>query len=303
MSEFLFPVSPTPRTKPTRPKADQFSSGESRPTWVSVQVFGSGAKHRTGAIPAGIPHSGAMKSIKINAPLLRDLHQLTLDEYREALAPGGSPSDEQIEEFVHYVANAHSWYKHLPAFPPGAPFWFFLDPGAGYETQLDASGIVSYHERTAARGFHYNYRPTAVWRSEFGALQWKCNQGTAFIVGGTGEFTTRPYDGPVILHPEFGPCRLPPEVEAEGFTRLTAAMHEYSFQCLLFDWIAFESDLPPPLKADWPDEYGGNELRDRIVGVEFKEQIELLKLPAHSQYERMRWTIHAVRRLVFPNAV
>lgn len=233
---------------------------------------------------------------------IRELHQLTLREYRDVLAPSGLPSDEQIERFIPYVANAHSWYKHIPPFPPGAPFWFFLDPGAGYETRLDAAGRVSYHERTEPFGFHYNYRPTAVWRRDFGALHWHCNEGITILVGGTGELTERPYDGPTILHPEFGACRLPPEVEAAGMTYLTGAMHAYSFQCLARPFAFLRCGYPHPQSVDWPEEYGGNELRDRVVGLAVEEQMELLKVPARSQYEVMRRAIRAMCEVAFPEA-
>lgn len=40
------------------------------------------------------------------------------------------PTAEQTRNFAEYVAGAHSWYKHLPVYPP-APFVFYLDPNAG----------------------------------------------------------------------------------------------------------------------------------------------------------------------------
>ena len=51
-----------------------------------------------------------------------------MDEYRELVASLPLPSTDQTARFVDYVSGAHSWYKHLPLFPPGAPFVFFLDP-------------------------------------------------------------------------------------------------------------------------------------------------------------------------------
>lgn len=41
------------------------------------------------------------------------------------------PTHEQIEAYVKHIRKEHGWYKHLPILPPGRPFHFFLDPGAG----------------------------------------------------------------------------------------------------------------------------------------------------------------------------
>jgi hypothetical protein len=38
---------------------------------------------------------------------------------------------EQTARFAEHVADNHSWYKHLPFFPPGASFVFFPNPDAG----------------------------------------------------------------------------------------------------------------------------------------------------------------------------
>lgn len=246
-----------------------------------------------------------MNTIVMRGAPYTNLHQFTLKEYREALASEGPPTYGQIENFAHYVANAHSWYKHLPAFPPGAPFSFFLDPGAGYDTRLDGNGVVSFHARTAPRGFHYNYRTTVVWRRDFGAFNFKCNRGTSFIVGGTGEMTSRPYDGPVILHPEFGPCQLPAEIETAGSTTLTAAMHEEAILCYL-PWPLQPHDGPvehlQPLSYDCPEEYGGNAVRDEFANAKFDWRPEILEPARRSQYARMEAALRAVLELTFPEA-
>jgi hypothetical protein len=53
------------------------------------------------------------------------------DPYRKLIARLPIPTVEQTENFAAYMVGAHSWYKHLPCHPPGAPFSFFLDPNAG----------------------------------------------------------------------------------------------------------------------------------------------------------------------------
>jgi len=40
------------------------------------------------------------------------------------------PTLQQTEAFVEHVATHHSWYKHLPSFPPGVWFLFAGNPNA-----------------------------------------------------------------------------------------------------------------------------------------------------------------------------
>src|SRR6478735_1162875 len=56
---------------------------------------------------------------------------LTVGGYVEMVHDLPLPTDAQKQNFAVYVAHAHSWYKHLPAFPPGAAFYFFLNEYAG----------------------------------------------------------------------------------------------------------------------------------------------------------------------------
>ena len=59
----------------------------------------------------------------------------------------------QTEAFAKHVTQAHSWYKDLPAFPPGELFAFFLDPelarnwsAASHSRFSSAAEAVSYSE-------------------------------------------------------------------------------------------------------------------------------------------------------------
>ena len=51
------------------------------------------------------------------------------------------PTPEQTARCAVHVAENHSWYKHLPYFPPGATFVFFLNPAAGQAVR-EAGGVV-----------------------------------------------------------------------------------------------------------------------------------------------------------------
>ena len=89
------------------------------------------------------------------------------------------PSEEQIRDFVDYVACAHSWYKHLPLVPPGRPFYLFLDPNSGCDCVM-ASLNSRYRERKE-QGFHYSAIPTADYRRGFGHLEYSVSAGTTIL--------------------------------------------------------------------------------------------------------------------------
>jgi len=81
------------------------------------------------------------------------------------------PTEEQSRAFADYVACGHSWYKHLPPFPPGSPFLFFLDPHAGYRHRrcdpvLPSIVIEEIHDCSAC--WHYSMMPTRMYRERFG---------------------------------------------------------------------------------------------------------------------------------------
>jgi hypothetical protein len=75
------------------------------------------------------------------------------------------PSPQQTNSFITWLADAHSWYKHLDH--DGEAFYLFLDPFAG----LDMKG----NPLTEPNGFHYNYRTTERWRKEHGF--WNYSRG------------------------------------------------------------------------------------------------------------------------------
>ena len=69
------------------------------------------------------------------------------------------PTAAQTARFASFVAEAHSWYKHLPLHPM-TPFFFFLDPVAGVERgELKAispveTNVDTYRERFGYWNYH-----------------------------------------------------------------------------------------------------------------------------------------------------
>jgi hypothetical protein len=121
------------------------------------------------------------------------LPSLTLAQYADSLAEVPLPTADQVENFVEYVAHAHSWYKHLRHNRPGNRFYFFLDKYAGWERSIMPDGTQTFKERTE-QGFHYSDIPTEKYRTRFGHLSYSCNSGTTVFLAGPGPVVL-PRDG------------------------------------------------------------------------------------------------------------
>ena len=96
-----------------------------------------------------------------------ELPSLTLREYVDLVSDVALPTQLQKENFVEYVSHAHSWYRHLPLTPPGAPFYFFMDKYAGFDRWLSSDGTAILKERTE-RGIH---RSTVSYRKISGSVR------------------------------------------------------------------------------------------------------------------------------------
>jgi len=98
---------------------------------------------------------------------------LTLRKYLSLISDIPLPTQQQKENFVEYVSHAHSWYKHLPMYQPGAPFYFFIDKYAGYDRFVQKDG-TAFLEARVTKGFHYSAVPTAEYLAYFGYLAFSC---------------------------------------------------------------------------------------------------------------------------------
>src|SRR5262245_9987099 len=88
--------------------------------------------------------------------------------YAELIAALPLPTPEQTAAFAHHVAENHSWYKHLPVFPPGATFVFFLNPHACEEVEQTDSGFVTRPLEEGDYFRHHSRYATADYRRAFG---------------------------------------------------------------------------------------------------------------------------------------
>ncbi|MDQ1314623.1 MAG: hypothetical protein QG662_732 [Pseudomonadota bacterium] len=108
-----------------------------------------------------------------------DTPKMDIDAYRNLISDIAPPTNGQIVAFAGYVASARSWYKHLPLIPPGGDFYFYIDPHAGMDHLVHASGEVTVRTRTQdTEPFHYSWMSTADYRARFGCLAFACRMGS-----------------------------------------------------------------------------------------------------------------------------
>ena len=114
---------------------------------------------------------------------LEDLPTLELEEYRGLVAEIPPPTDAQIRNFAVFVSDAKSWYKHIPVFGLGTPFYFFVDPGAGLDRIWVPGGVVTFRARTESTPqFHYTWMTTEHYRARFGWLAFCCEAGSELFL-------------------------------------------------------------------------------------------------------------------------
>ncbi len=106
------------------------------------------------------------------------------DKYLEMVRALQRPSLEQSYRFAWFVAEALSWYKHLPA-DQAVPFVFYLDPYAGWsEVTTVATGEVALQEITdESTRFHYTWQTTADYRRRFGHWDYTMDKGASISDG------------------------------------------------------------------------------------------------------------------------
>lgn len=140
--------------------------------------------------------------------------------YLQTVAQLPIPTAEQITDFVTFVAIAKSWYKHLPARPPGAPIYFYLDPNAGRDRLRRWGHQVIYRDRTGhTKKIHYSWMTTAEYRRRFGYLAFCCTNGTGIWTDEAledGVATLDPNVSEPLVEGESGRLSLAPEVVLEA---------------------------------------------------------------------------------------
>jgi hypothetical protein len=184
-----------------------------------------------------------------------ELPALTLRQYVDLLAQTPLPTQQQKQNFVEYVSHAHSWYMY----PPGAPFYFFIDKYAGCDRLVSQDGTAIIKERIES-GFHYSDYPTAKYRDLFGHLAYSCGYGTKVIALSKGPMVIPRNGSPAVPGDDARMYLLPSQVLEAGVTHLTAVIHNHSAYNPL--WLEY---MPKdPQEIDWPEKSGGRLALEKI---------------------------------------
>lgn len=173
-----------------------------------------------------------------------------------------------MDEFVEYVASAHSWYKHLPLLPPGKRFMFYLDPNAGREWVVTQAG-GGYRDRTSdtpeRNRFHYTWQPTAEYIERFGHFQYFAAAGTSFVVP-VGEGVLDTSTTARIQASEGDWINLPDAIRTAGAEHVTAVIHPQGQQPGLWLWrLCKLGSAPPPYAAAFPSHPPDDPVLARIL--------------------------------------
>lgn len=135
------------------------------------------------------------------------------------------PTPEQITGFVSYLSDAHSWYKHLPLMPPGAPFYVFVHP--------------KVREGKAQDGMHYADWSTERYRKQCGYLDYRCGkpadpaQGLVLHRPGPPDFALQGNNA--VARPVY--YEVPEEVLRAGRVNLTGLIHQWAYQPTVLGWL------------------------------------------------------------------
>jgi hypothetical protein len=179
----------------------------------------------------------------LQARLPATKRRLTLAQYRALVRPLPAPTPQQVRRFARYVAEAHSWYKHLRLLPANTPIQTFIDPAAGMQLVRAADGGVSAEVREK-HGFHYSWLPTAQHRTELGHLAFSSSAGTSVsLEARDGSAQVPSDDAPLVYDPatrEF--YAIPDEAQVAGRAFISAIVHPVSSARYRWDRILERHD-------------------------------------------------------------
>ena len=236
----------------------------------------------------------------------------TLGQYQAFLRGTPRPTASQIEAYIQYVASAHSWYKHLPFFPPGHLFHFFLDPTAGCDRLVRADGRIFVRDRTPSTpSHHYNWRTTEFYRHHFGHLAYVAGPRLP-EVGAVGD-EVADYASLPCIYPTEGKHRVPGVVALAGAVECTAAIHPtrkgMQLAVDIYEAFGMSPASPPhpywePHEGDFPGVARLRQLYEPSLGRDVepgyeKEALRELNAERARQYQEAGEAIRRVLDLVY----
>ena len=253
--------------------------------------------------------------LQLKESWFHDLPPVSLADFRELFRRIPCPTEAHRADFVEFLTGSLPFISRLPLHPPGAPFWFFPDPSAGFVTRWDEDGTIFFEPSSLVEPRYESHFPvTDRWVEDFGVLQLDTTSGDRVAFPRRRLMSGRPYLGPVFGSQDGTgrsvPARVPDEVIAAGILDLTAQVGD-----LWSDeyWTIRRGIIAHRAKQGtaWASQFGGAEVQRRwtelaedsrtryATGKQRDEVVELIALMRDAQRQALRETIDRVLLLVF----
>ena len=151
---------------------------------------------------------------------------MTLDDYLSLISLHAKPTEAQTERFIAFVANDHSWYKHLPL-DRSEPFHFYFDPNVGLRLERITSGI----ENPPIEGFHFQSNTTNVYQEKYGIWQYFTTRYTVNYSANSENqiHDPRPFLGLRVADSNGVAQSLPEEILTQGKFMMSRFLHQNAF--------------------------------------------------------------------------
>jgi hypothetical protein len=187
---------------------------------------------------------------------------LEMPDYMEVVRELPRPSEQQIDNFIDYVAAAHSWYKHLPLLPPGSDFYFFFDLNSGCDLVIE-SGNAHYRERKK-HGFHYSAEGVVATTPSKAQVRWPQGGDVDELLDTIEQAEAA---GPRILTQDQHWVALPQEILVAGQVQLTAVIHPVFSGVWVWKWASTRLIGKDKSALRWPEETGGPDALLKILDI------------------------------------
>ncbi len=139
------------------------------------------------------------------------------------------PTEQQITDFVEYVSNAHSWYKHLLGIGNSTEFYLYINPVAGYTRIRDReTKELKFHlKQKGDRFFHYNEMTTTDYHSKFDHLTFSCNKGTRIFYNTKDGVSDAKLSHPDLHLQDGSVVEMPEAISTKARCFLNSCISEY----------------------------------------------------------------------------
>lgn len=222
------------------------------------------------------------------------------------------PTEQQITDFVEYVSNAHSWYKHLLGIGNSTEFYLYINPVAGYARKRDhqTKELKFFIKEQGEKFFHYNEMPTKLYHQRFASMTFSCNRGTRILYNTNQGISDSKLMSPAIHLPDNTQLEMPNEIAYVARCFLNSTISKY----MSSNWLLrSHRNAPTKLRRSWGSENlklhkilyrigktGANFMTEHNSSEEERNLAQLyLKEEKNRQKEKMRMVLKKVVRMSY----